>query len=814
MKINRLEHTKTLYPHFFDKSNDSNFTKHLEVVAKQQQDIRHKVKSIEWSRILEKPLQLWKTQSEPYKYDMHFKVQVPYLKEINVYKNPILNDDEEIVHFEAVSDSDDELGRVIHATFDYEDDIKFFEKAIEGIETNIYKYTQVETPEGIIDIPRRRIVPNDTYVLEVITWDDYRFIKGYPENDYTFKEDNILQYKYNETFLNIRLEEISYHKYLTFRVHEDRIKQILVRKNDKPVYRQSFINDEIEKFPSLEKSCYAYLDVSVINEDTYGQYEYTAHDDIEDGEPNFGDIYFADVEENKYVFRLPLSDSDFDEKGIIKDTYDLEVTTYEKRYRCLQEYDKVYTKRYCGYDNTLGDCFDHDYSLDIIGALLNVPRFRFYQIYRKNNYYLSRTYPAYYNRATESDYDYMKRIQYYISNYNHINFPVLEFWKYYHTDASIRSRKRIVGEMDVSYLRTNDSSCDAIYDGVDEEFEPESITEYDRNKATNINGSAKRIIKNLHIWYEAIIVDNLPVVPAADYRFRYGLKDNDEDVTIRLITYNREGVELRTTTVEINECTDSTEGYNVTEGYTYTDTYVTMPSDAVTIKIILESNDGFNFADASFERKTVVNFDTAYMVTDTDYNSNVYELYADYYKIPTNIRIGGSERFYILFKRSLPLTKSGFFYVDVMEDVQSTIGTKTETIITLDNCLSEDCFSHFDDNREVEVLHFLREGCNYTLSYKLKSNEIIEREDINPEDYFHCTIYFYNNKQRESLIDEIDSDGYYSDTTATVTHNFIIPEGTGYVYFKFEDPATVDKESVKLSRKEPATIEELTGGGE
>ena len=106
LKINRLEHTKKLYPHFYDKTNDSNFTKHLKIVGEPQQDIRHKLKTVEWSRLLEKPLQVWKEQTKPYIYDMHFKVIVPYLKEVNIYKNPIINDDEEVIGYEELCSSE------------------------------------------------------------------------------------------------------------------------------------------------------------------------------------------------------------------------------------------------------------------------------------------------------------------------------------------------------------------------------------------------------------------------------------------------------------------------------------------------------------------------------------------------------------------------------------------------------------------------------------------------------------------------------------------------------------------------------------
>ena len=822
LKINRLEHTKKLYPHFFDKTKDSNFTKHLEIVGKQQQDIRHKLKTIEWGRILEKPIQIWKEQTQPYIYDMHFKVLVKNIKEINVYKNPIISKDEEIIRYEKVDNPNDideetgeQKGRVIHETFTYEQNLNFYEKTIKDIETNIYKYTTIVNKDGTTsEIPRRRIIPRDTYVLEIFTWDDYRFLKGYPENDYTLKEDNVLQYRYNETFLNINLEEISYHKYLTFRTHKDNIKQILIRKNDKPIYRQSFIIDNIDTNPTLSDSCYTYFDDSVTNEETYGQGEYTPYYDIEDNEANFGKIYFADIENDEYVFRLPLGDDDFDENGVVKDTYDLEVTVFEKRYRCLQEYDRVYSKRYNGYDDVLIDCFDHDYSLDIIGALLNVPRFRFYQIYRKNNYYLKRTYPTYYDRVTEDDYHYMKRIQYYISNYNHIVFPILEFWKYYHTDATIRSRKRIVGEMDYAYLRTDGESdiCGDVELFDDPIFDTETIAEFSINKATNVKGEAKQITIGNTTWYESILVDNVYVVPNADYRLRYGIKDYTQKVSIRLICYNRKGVELRTTPIIPVPHNDSDENYQRTTGYDYeyvedgktipNDTYITIPSDAVSIKIVLESNAPFKFADATFERKTLVNFDNSYLATDTDYNSNVYELYANYYNIPSNIRIGGSERFNILFKRSLPITKKGFFFMDLDEDSTTNLAISTNTTLNL-----TDIFPLATGNNPYTINKYIKGEQTYTLSYYAINNTPIAIEDITEEDYIIATVTYYENNttiSTEELTEKV-----HTDTKTHIQQTFTTPPNTNKITISITtENATIT--NITLSRAEELTNEEMT----
>ena len=679
-----MEHTKKLYPHFYDKTDDSNFTKHLKIVGKPQQDIRHKLKSIEWSRILEKPLQVWKEQTKPYIYDMHFKVIVPNIKEVNIYKNPIINDDEEVIGFEELCSTEQ---------FTYEQNRKLYEKVLYDLSSN-------------------DIIPKDNYLLEIFTWDDYHFLKGYPENDFTVKEDNILDYRYNETFLNINLETISYTKYLTFRVHKDNIKQITIYKNNNRIFQQNFDYDNISTTSSTKFS-YIYFDESITNENTYLQEEFSDYYEIEDEDANNIKQYFVDTKKDEYVFRLPLSDDDF-EDGVVKDIYDLEVITFENRYRCRQDFDKTYSKRYCGYDKQPNDCFDHDYSLDMIGRLLNIHRFRFYKVYNDDYYY--NTYPTFYDRATEDDYHYMKRIQFYISNYNHIVFPVLEFWKYYHTMTTVKSRKRIVGEMDYAYFRTLDSddyicSDDVVLD--EEDFDDETIIEYSVNKATLLKGSSSYV--NLGDgWYEATIVKDVYVVPSTDYHLKYTISENSENVTIRLICYNRQKTELRTIpiTLKNEEYAENT-----------VDTTITIPDDTVSIKLILESNSSFEFEKVSFERMKVVNFDNYYMGTDTDYNSNVYELFANYEDFPKNLRIGG-DRFDILFKRSLPITKSGFFFVDVNEEQHNNIEIDTDLELYAYNILeSNDRTANITKNNSYEstVSYCAKGNKNYDLNYFVKS---------------------------------------------------------------------------------------------
>ena len=958
MKLDTLEQTKRLYPHWLDKSKDSNFSKHLSIVASQQKDLMHKLKTVEWGGYIEKPLQIWKTQTEPYKYSMNFKSLIPSMKEINIYKNPILSNKNEVIsygeliysdtyaddmmnHFEythndetelylkgydniskmyglswnqatiherpfnfgaygeydsytcgVVTTNEDDVTLSTELVNEYEEDddvsqtyglcvvpcpncligandvvefktpsysrgvsIRFLygksivtnyniianggekfkfemddeqnlwvsiddgdrENIIEDVwksyfdeggdvklSMQIYSFHRFSTSITLHDFrvlkrnvkkDRQRIIPNDTYLLEVYTHDDYHFLKGFPENDYTSKEDNILQYKYNETFLDISLEKISYSDFLTFRVHKDNIRQIFIRKNDKIIYKQDFVIDYNDTGVVNRDFSYTYFDEDSTNAPTYGDGYFTKHYEIEDEMANYGKIYYVKDDTNEYVFRLPLGAIDFDDDGYLKDTYDLEVITYEKRYKCKQTHDKIYSKRYNGYDGFRGDCFDHDYSLDILGTLLNVPRFRFYQVYRKNNYYYSRTYPSYNNRATEDDYHYMKRIQYYISNYNHIVFPVLEFWKYYYADCTLASRRRIIGKQDSTYLLTNNDDCFDTELVIDEETGIESVVEYSINKATNIQGESNNVFVGDSSWFEAIIVDNLFIVPFATYRLRYGVMENYENVSLRMICYNREMREIRTTSIILDEFNDDDERYNSSEGYEYVDTNINIPSDAVIIRLVLESDDYFEFKDVTFERVTVRDVQQAYMGTREDYNSNVYDLYVDYDDIPTNIRFGGTERFNMLLNRSLPLTKKGFLSVELNEESTSTLVFDTDTHLRLLNYFDEgEVFSNVT-TIEKTITHFIRGGSELHLSFSSKRDE----HNALSDDYLlTTTLTFYD--ENDNMVGEYEfEDNIDSDVWATVSYSHVCPSNTAKATLNISSTIAFDLQKLRLS---------------
>ena len=109
------------------------------------------------------------------------------------------------------------------------------------------------------------------------------------------------------------------------------------------------------------------------------------------------DTLLADVEENE-------EENEDAPLVIPDDKFSIKVETYD-------EY--IIMKGFPENDEILGDIYDHDESLDEIGAFNNIPR----KTYIPTNDYAN-TEPPYNDRLSEDDYHYMKRIQFYISNYN------------------------------------------------------------------------------------------------------------------------------------------------------------------------------------------------------------------------------------------------------------------------------------------------------------------------------------------------------------------------------------------------------------
>ena len=369
--------------------------------------------------------------------------------------------------------------------------------------------------------------------------------------------------------------------------------------------------------------------------------------------------------------------------------------------------------------------------------------------------------------------------------------------------------------MDYAYFRTLDSddyicSDDVILD--EESFDDETIIEYSVNKATLLKGSSSYV--NLGDgWYEATIVKDVYVVPSTDYHLKYTISENSENVTIRLICYNRQKTELRTIpiTLKNEEYAENT-----------VDTTITIPDDTVSIKLILESNSSFEFEKVSFERMKVVNFDNYYMGTDTDYNSNVYELFANYEDFPKNLRIGG-DRFDILFKRSLPITKKGFFLVNINEEQHNDIKINTDLELYAYNILEpNDRTATINENNtyEITIEDLIIGNGDYELSFKVQSDEVETVYDNENEylpvidnDELVTTIitYYYvedNNPPIEIGYDNMEQK-IYADQKTHITHNFTAPLQTSYFTINISSNTDTEISEIRLSRLDELRDEEM-----
>lgn len=180
---------------------------------------------------------------------------------------------------------------------------------------------------------------------------------------------------------------------------------------------------------------------------------------------------YHDISEDIKTIEYSYNDSS---ETIIPETeYHIEVTTFD-------EY--TTSKGFPENDTPLNNIFDHDISLDEIGALNNIPRKKYVPT---QNY--SKTEPAYNNRASEDDYHYMQRILKYLLLIHSEPLAVAEIFKLYGLEAKLINRDRFLCKMfDIfkhPYHYEPDSDGDQLF--VDD-WEPEAWEHKDKLCPGNI----------------------------------------------------------------------------------------------------------------------------------------------------------------------------------------------------------------------------------------------------------------------------------------------------------------------------------------
>ncbi|WP_297898190.1 hypothetical protein [Methanobrevibacter sp.] len=176
--MNILDKMLKNYPHFMDKSVGSNNYKVVSSFSKTIQSLKKDILKLQLSYILERPLKLWRVQSNPYEYSINFHVKIPDIKKISIYSQ---RNNEELITI-------------------YNEE---FESGIDEFNDSILLNVNEDN---------EAVIPKTKFILEIIDFNDNHFLKGIPENDLIenniFDHDNNLDNIGSNLGVNRRLLEI------------------------------------------------------------------------------------------------------------------------------------------------------------------------------------------------------------------------------------------------------------------------------------------------------------------------------------------------------------------------------------------------------------------------------------------------------------------------------------------------------------------------------------------------------------------------------------------------------------------------------
>ena len=163
---NSMQSLIKMFPHFFDKSETSNFFKSQSVTNNVFKGIFQSISDVSDSFRLRKRCYIWKEQSVPYDYVINFVVNYPQLKSVKCYKNDTLLYMEEYLE-------EDNVNSFIYSYDSSEENTIVDENVEDNKEENEVEDSEIEIP----------IIPEDTFHIIAESYDEIIIKKGFPEND-------------------------------------------------------------------------------------------------------------------------------------------------------------------------------------------------------------------------------------------------------------------------------------------------------------------------------------------------------------------------------------------------------------------------------------------------------------------------------------------------------------------------------------------------------------------------------------------------------------------------------------------------------
>ena len=160
----------------------------------------------------------------------------------------------------------------------------------------------------------------------------------------------------------------------------------------------------------------------------------TEEDNTNNNEDTYTEVFIpiSEIPQEKFLIKAVT----YDEYTVVKGYPEYDFTYHEYAYM-KESYSKGNDE---GGFNLLENEYTHDYSLDELGVLNNIPR-KVYNIIDDPNLY-PYTEPSYNNHRTEDDYYYMKRMLEYNLRMWKMNPVSLELWKNYSIESELINRER------------------------------------------------------------------------------------------------------------------------------------------------------------------------------------------------------------------------------------------------------------------------------------------------------------------------------------------------------------------------------------
>lgn len=503
------------YPYFLTKDPNSIHYKTTLVNNKHIQRLYNTLYKVYQSFRLNKRILIWKTQTEDYNHTIHFQANYPNIKNVKIYKNDILikqanynkldvNTFEFDYHVEYVKNNIKKLNTYICTECGtiYFDDTLPLTCTYNNCEShtyypcNIYECSECGEVYFIVEDTNTISDYNCTKNNHINTLKQiyaYRcrncgeiYLGEEPPNECTncFIEDytNKGQYLVKGTLKtetsnpndNFTVDIITNNSIVdTVELnltnnHETYTKPLSIRDGEgNPIvytlsYTSSEFNVELENYAKHYNTNTGQLIAPIyINDDSIQLIDnsetiYT-YDTIVDT-VTYDDVHNTLIEDDgdvdsgePFLIEIPIIPTDSYRLCVTTwDEYEIEKGFPENDYTLI-EYNRGRK------NNTITpNVFDHDYSLDKIGSLHNIPR-KEYKFISDPLLYRS-TEPPYSIATTEDDYHYMKRILEYMERMWWMNPVSLELWKMYGIESTLVNRERyllkVFDEQEHSYDET------------------------------------------------------------------------------------------------------------------------------------------------------------------------------------------------------------------------------------------------------------------------------------------------------------------------------------------------------------------------